>query len=88
MANIADATEEKIVPIVLVHMGIVHSLNIPHWVVVTAVNDKKVLFNDPYRPKGRKGLSLSHGKFQQIIDDIGERIGLSPSILLVKRAAV
>ena len=86
VANIAEAIDVNTVPIALVHMGVVHSLNIPHWIVVTSTNDKKVLFNDPYRPKGRKGLSLSHGKFQQIIDDIGKRIGLSPSTLLVERA--
>jgi uncharacterized protein YvpB len=66
-------------------MGVIHSLNIPHWVVVTDADDQKVVFNDPYPPKGRKGLTLSHAKFQKILDDIGKRIGMSPSILLVRK---
>lgn len=86
VANIADVIEESVISIALVHMGVVHSLNIPHWVVVTAVDGKKVFFNDPYPPKGRKRISLSHSKFQQIIDDVGRRIGLSPSTLLVEKA--
>jgi hypothetical protein len=72
------------IPMTLVHMGIVHSLNIPHWVVVTDVDQELVTFNDPYPPKGKKGIKLSHTKFQKMLDDIGTRIGFSPSILLVR----
>jgi hypothetical protein len=72
------------VPICLVHMGVVHSLDIPHWVVVTDADDEWVQFNDPYPPKGRKGIRLSHAKFQKILDDIGARIGFSPSVLFVR----
>lgn len=73
------------VPVALVHMGVIHSLNIPHWVVATGGDDEKVVFNDPYPPKGRKSLTLPHDKFQKILDDIGKRIGMSPSILLVRK---
>jgi hypothetical protein len=34
----------------------------------------------------RRGLKLSQTKFQKILDDIGRRIGLSPSVLLVRRS--
>jgi hypothetical protein len=81
IADILNGIREGLVPIALVHMGVVHSLNIPHWVVVTGANEKKVVFNDPYPPKGRRGLALSHKKFQKILDDIGTRIGMSPSVL-------
>jgi hypothetical protein len=83
--DIMRGVREGFVPIALVHMGVVHSLNIPHWVVVTEADETSVVFNDPYPPKGRKGLRLSHEKFQKILDDIGVRIGLSPSILFVQR---
>jgi len=83
--DIVRRVREGFVPIALVHMGVVHSLNIPHWVVVTDADKTSVVFNDPYPPKGRKGLRLSHTKFQKILDDIGVRIGLSPSILFVRR---
>lgn len=73
------------VPIPLVHMGVIHSLDIPHWVVVTDADNEKIVFNDPYPPKGKKGLQLPHAKFQKILDDVGTRIGLTPSILFVRR---
>lgn len=84
--EIKDLTKymrDQFVPISLVHMGIVHSLNIPHWVVVTEANEENVVFNDPYPPRGKRGISLSHTKFQKTLDDIGARIGFSPSILFV-----
>jgi len=76
--------DEGFAPIALVHMGVVHSLNIPHWVVVTSADHEEVRFNDPYPPKGQKGIRLSPVKFQKILDDIGTRIGLSPSIVFVR----
>jgi hypothetical protein len=85
VADVVRGVHEGFVPIALVHMGVIHSLNIPHWVVVTDA-DEGVVFNDPYPPKGRRGLRLSGVKFQKILDDIGTRIGLSPSTLFVRRA--
>jgi hypothetical protein len=84
VADIIRAVREGFVPIALVHMGVIHSLNIPHWVVVSHADEAWVVFNDPYPPKGRKGLKLDHPKFQKILDDIATRIGLSPSVLYVK----
>ncbi len=85
VADVLRGLQNGFVLIALVHMGVVHSLNIPHWIVVTYADEERVVFNDPYPPKGRKGLRLSHAKFQKILDDIGTRIGLSPSILFVRR---
>lgn len=85
VADIVRGVMEERIPIALVHMGIVHRFNIPHWVVVSDADEQKVVFNDPYPPKGRRGLVLSKKKFQKILDDIGTRIGMSPSILLVRK---
>jgi len=85
VADILRGVRGNQVPIALVHMGVIHSLNIPHWIVVTDADEEYVVFNDPYPPKGRKGLRLAHIKFQKILDDIGTRIGLSPSVLFVKK---
>ena len=85
VADILRGVRDGYVPIALVHMGVVHSLNIPHWIVITDADKEKVIFNDPYPPKGRKGLRLSHLKFQKILDDIETRIGLSPSVLFIKK---
>lgn len=83
--DVVRAAQKGDVPIALVHMGVVHHLNIPHWVVVTDADEQNVSFNDPYPPK--RGLALPHRKFQKILDDIGTCIGMSPSILFVHGAA-
>ncbi len=85
VADLIRGVREGLVPIALVHMGIIHSLNIPHWIVVTDADEQYVVFNDPYPPKGHKGLRLPHVKFQKILDDIGTRIGLSPSLLFIRK---
>jgi hypothetical protein len=85
VADLAEGIRDKFVPIALVHMGAIHHLNIPHWVVVVDAHKDTVVFNDPYPPKGRPGLILSPVRFQKILDDIGTRIGMSPSILFARK---
>ena len=66
-------------------MGVVHQQDIPHWVVVTDVHEDHVDFNDPYPPKGGKGIRVSRDDFQQMLDDVGSRIGLSPSVIFIRK---
>jgi hypothetical protein len=84
VAGIEARMREGFVPIALVHMGVVHHLDIPHWVVVTEVAEGYVVFNDPYRPHGRKGIRLNHGTFQKILDDVEARIGMSPAVVFAR----
>jgi hypothetical protein len=84
--DVMEHVRDGFVPIALVHMGVVHRLNIPHWVVVTEASGDTVVFNDPYPPKGRKGLKLNQEKFQKILDDIGAKVGMSPSVVFVRTA--
>ena len=82
--RVARSCREGFVPIALVHMGVVHQLDIPHWVVVTDVGEDHVAFNDPYPPKGGKGIRVNRQEFQKMLDDVGTRIGLSPSAIFVR----
>jgi hypothetical protein len=75
---------EGYIPMALVHMGVVHQLDIPHWVVVTDVGEDYVSLNDPYPPKGGKGIRVSREEFQKMLDDVGIRIGLSPSAIFIR----
>jgi hypothetical protein len=82
--RVTRSFSEGFIPIALVHMGVVHQLDIPHWVVVTDVGEDYVALNDPYPPKGGKGIRVSLDEFQKMLDDVGTRIGLSPSVILIK----
>jgi hypothetical protein len=82
--RVAGSFREGFIPVALVHMGVVHQLNIPHWVVVTDVGEDHVAFNDPYPPKGGKSICVSREEFQEMLGDVGTRIGLSPSVILIR----
>jgi hypothetical protein len=82
--RVAKSFYEGFIPIALVHMGVVHQLDIPHWVVVTDVGDDHVTFNDPYPPKGGNNICVSREEFQQMLGDVGTLIGLSPSVIFIR----
>jgi hypothetical protein len=82
--RIARSFGEGLIPIALVHMGVVHQYDIPHWIVVTDVGEGHVAFNDPYPPKGGKDIRVRREEFQKMLDDIGIRIGLSPSVIFIR----
>jgi hypothetical protein len=84
--RVARSFSEGFIPIALVHMGVVHQFDIPHWVVVTDVEESHVAFNDPYPPKGGKDIHVRREEFQKMIDDIGTRIGMSPSVIFVRNS--
>jgi hypothetical protein len=82
--RVAESFHEGFIPMALVHMGVVHQLDIPHWVVVTDVGDDYVAFNDPYPPKGGKNIRVSREEFWQMLGDVGTRFGLSPSVIFIR----
>ena len=83
--RVARSLREGFIPIALVHMGVVHQLDIPHWVVVTDAGEDHIAFNDPYPPKGGKNIRVRREEFQKMLGDVGTRIGLSPSVILVRK---
>ena len=83
--RVAEGFRKGFVPIVLVHMGVIHQLDIAHWIVVTEAGEGNMTFHDPYPPKGGRHLRVSHDQFQQMIDQVGARLGHSPSALFVRR---
>jgi len=85
--RVVRGCREGLIPLALVHMGVVHQLDIPHWVVVTDIGDARVVLNDPYPPKGGKGIVVSREELQKMLDDVGTRIGLSPSVIFVGKGA-
>jgi Peptidase_C39 like family len=83
--HVSLSFREGFIPIVLVHMGVVHQLDIPHWVVVTDAGENHVTFNDPYPPKGGMNICVSREEFQQMLGNVGTRIGLSPSVIFIRK---
>jgi hypothetical protein len=84
--QVARSFSQGFIPIALVHMGVVHQLDIPHWVVVTGAGEDHVAFNDPYPPKGGKGIRVCKEEFNKMLDDVGTRIGLSPSVIFIRNS--
>jgi Peptidase_C39 like family len=82
--RVAKSFYEGFIPMALVHMGVVHQLDIPHWVVVTDIGDDHIAFNDPYPPKGGKNIRVSREEFRQMLGDVGTRFGLSPSVIFIR----
>lgn len=82
--RIAKHFQEGFIPLALVHMGVVHQLDIPHWVVVTYVGDSHVTFNDPCLPKGGKDIRVNRDEFQKMLGDVGPQNGLSPSVIFIR----
>jgi hypothetical protein len=83
--HISFSFREGFIPIALVHMGVVHQLDIPHWVVVTEAGENHITFNDPYPPKGGRNICVGREEFQRMLDHIGTRIGLSPSVIFIRK---
>ncbi|MCL2670396.1 MAG: peptidase C39 family protein [Syntrophaceae bacterium] len=80
--RVREGFREGCVPIVLVHMGVVHQLEIPHWIVVTRAGEGDMTFHDPYPPKGGRHIRVSDDEFRQMIEQV-TRLGHSPSALFV-----
>ncbi len=81
--DVQEALREDRLPIALVGMNVVHGFDIPHWVVVTGMEDGAVWVNDPYPPKGRKGLRLEWEELETMMEDIPGKVGGSRSLVIV-----
>ncbi len=93
--DVADGLDQGWIPIPLVHMGVVHRLDIPHWNVVVGIRygpgngwkrddgDARVTIHDPYPPRGKAFLTLSRSRFEKAMDDIAGKMWSSRSLLLV-----
>ena len=79
---LARSLGEGFIPVALVSMAMVHQYDIPHWVVVTGVDADQVTFNDPYPPRGGKAIRVSREGFRKMLEEIGTKMGMSPSFLL------
>jgi hypothetical protein len=84
VARVQAAMRQGFIALALVHMGVVHQYDIPHWVVVSGVSSTRVTFNDPYPPAGRKGLHQAPPVFQRMMDDVSS-LGMTPAVVLARR---
>lgn len=58
--EMAEALRRHVVPIVLVNTHRLHGVRVPHWVVVTGLDDEHVYFHDPYEGFYRKNNRHAH----------------------------
>jgi predicted double-glycine peptidase len=67
--DIKITIQEKRVPIVLIHMGIIHDKDTLHFVVVSGIENDRVWINDPYSSKGRKDINLELTDFKKMMNE-------------------
>lgn len=72
LGDVEDAVRQGRVPICLVHMGLLHGEDVPHWVVPTRIGDDEVTFHDPYPPKGRADVTFDRQEFWSIVEDVSK----------------
>ena len=85
LEDIEEALSENKLPIALVDMTVVHKLRIPHWVIVTGMNDEVGWINDPYPPKGKKNLRLKLDHCEKMMSDFSKHFKSEKSLLLVEQ---
>jgi len=85
LEDMEEALSENKLPIALVDMTVVHKLRIPHWVIVTGMNDEVGWINDPYPPKGKKNLRLKLDHCEKMMSDFSKHFKSEKSLLLVEQ---
>lgn len=88
LGDIEQALSENKLPIALVDMTVVHKMKIPHWVIITGMDDKVGWINDPYRPKGKKNLRLKLKLIEKMMSDFAKHFNSDKSLLLVDPVTV
>lgn len=81
--DIEQAISQDKLPIALVDMTVVHKMRIPHWVIITGMNDKVGWINDPYHPKGKKNLRLKLSLIEKMMRDFAKHFNSREALLLV-----
>ncbi len=81
--DIEDALSANKLPIPLVDMTVVHKLKIPHWVIVTGMDDNGSWINDPYPPKGKKNLRIRLDQCEKMMSDFAKHFKSEKSLVLV-----
>jgi hypothetical protein len=80
--DVREALRDGRLPIALVGMNEVHGYDIPHWVVVSGMEDGRVWVNDPYPPKGKKALALTTEQLDAMMEDIPAVVKGSRSLVV------
>lgn len=81
---IENTLNKNQIPIVMVHMNLLHRIDSPHWVVVTGVDDKNIWINNPYSKNG-KNVKVSKTDFLSMMDDLKKYSKIEKRMLLVSK---
>lgn len=81
---IEEALRKNKIPLVMVHMNLLHKIDSPHWIVVIGVDNKNVLINDPYNKRG-KNLKISKNDFVTMMNDLRKYSKIEKRMLILHK---
>jgi len=82
--DIEKALNNNKIPVVMIHMNLLHKEDSPHWIVVTGIDDKNAWINDPYN-KGGKDVKISRNGLLRMMDDLKKYSKIEKRILILHK---
>lgn len=82
LKDIEEALLSNKIPLVMMHMDLLHKIDSPHWVVVTGFDKKNVWINDPYNKNG-KDVLVKKNKFLEMMNDLEKYSEIGKRMLVV-----
>ena len=82
--DIENALDKNQIPLVMIHMKLLHKEDSPHWIVVTGIDNKSVWINDPYNKKG-KDVKVSRNDLIRMMNDLKLYSKIEKRILIISR---
>jgi ABC-type bacteriocin/lantibiotic exporter with double-glycine peptidase domain len=77
------AIEKNSIPLVMVHAGVIHKIDSPHWIIVTGIEKEKVWVNDPLKPLGKKDLLITTSHLNKMMNDLKAKSEINKRILVI-----
>ncbi len=82
LKDIEEVILNNRIPIVMIHMKLLHNIDSPHWVIVTGFSKDNLWINDPYNKNG-KDILVKKNKFLEMMGDLEKYSEMGKRVLVV-----
>lgn len=84
LKDVEEALNNNQIPIVMIHMNLLHKEDSPHWIVVTGMDDGNVWINDPYKKRG-KDVKVSRNNLLTMMNDLRKYSKIEKRMLILHK---